>query len=1368
MLKRHSFLLCLFAVALPCIGSTHIWSGANSQYFSNDSNWTNGSPAGDPNAELAFPAGSRLDAVNDLPSLVVRSLSISGTGYTVSGNAITLAPDAAMFFNSDGLNTISCNLVVPSVIAVDSVAYGGAFLSRGINFSGSISGAGGLRLVGAGEVILSGGAANTYTGPTEVMAGALIVTKSPGVVAIPGSLLLRARAYLQTNEQIHDASAITVGATATLEVTATETVGLLTIDGGGTVSVSGTLILNGDIRHGAPSTVARTTLQGPGTILLPATRTITVGSNSLPFAVRDVRGSTPAAGIIVNGDPSLSASFANHLEFNGSYTGVTEIRGGNVAIDNAQSAVRLVAGRLTGQAASLIAEGGEVNLRAYTGGLTATGNVQLGAAVNVVHDVAQGRVLSLNGQLDLGSAHLLLSGGPSSSTPGAVYTIINNDSTQPVTGTFAGLPEGAVLNDRWKISYVGGSGNDVTVTDVARLFSATSLTLPTPPSPTADQSFSVTATVSANDVTPTGVVVLKTGSTILATWPLVNGTASGTITLAHGTYPLTATYPGDERVKPSEATANLPVYAPTPTITDITPTTAEGGRATEFTIHGTNFLDGATVRFGSDSPLTTSLSPTELRATYTPPSSTTTYPLEVRVAQESPSIGASNALNVTITPPPPPTPTVMVFGTDSVTAPVTPGATTFWESWTFPYNNTSYNILNSAIIKDDDQDGSVKWLYPPPSPPLAGLFLAMDLSARAFLAADVATKSAPSPQPFPEKTFLRDASGHFTHVILPKASRDLIMWSRPGVGNWRYWPYEGIDDLDGTKNGLLMFDTSSMLPMSGSPAPPPAGVEPGDLFAAIRGDRSWFGDRVDDHLDDGDHSPGVVAMASASTSLRETDGQKKFAVIRRDGTDGEVRVHYTISVTSAVPGVHVTSQDSELVFGPGEIVKTIVVPILNDDAYEGNSAVTIKLTDSVGAPLVEPKMTSFTVEDDEQPPALSVSGSDVNEGSDGIHEVPFTIRLTGSTLVPASVQWSWESEPSSATTGQVTFAPGETVKTVVTTYEGNTLPQPDRYLSFSLRTPVNASIPTPGGNGSATIIDDDFSAVSIVDTSVNESRGMVSVRFSLSQPSLKQIDVHYKTMNDTATAGSDYTAVEGTLYSTNGTINVPILNDATGEIAERFLVTLTSVDNGVLGTHATAIVTIVDDDAGSAVPPASATATANGTANVTVNWSAVPNATSYQVFRGIGATPTLLASTAGTSLLDTNVVANTAYVYRVKAVVAGATSAYSVPDAATTLAFTDDPIVPGSTPIKATHIEQLRLAVNAMREAAGLSAQFFGATITSGMTISASPIQQLRTALNEARAAMGVGTLSFSDASLTPASTAVRATHLMELRTGCK
>ncbi|MEO7743459.1 MAG: IPTL-CTERM sorting domain-containing protein [Usitatibacter sp.] len=54
--------------------------------------------------------------------------------------------------------------------------------------------------------------------------------------------------------------------------------------------------------------------------------------------------------------------------------------------------------------------------------------------------------------------------------PGDVFTIITNEAADSVTGTFAGLPEGATVTHNGvplRVSYVGGTGNDVTLTSLA-------------------------------------------------------------------------------------------------------------------------------------------------------------------------------------------------------------------------------------------------------------------------------------------------------------------------------------------------------------------------------------------------------------------------------------------------------------------------------------------------------------------------------------------------------------------------------------------------------------------------------------------------------------------------------------------------------------------------------------------------------------------------------------------------------------------------------------------------------------------------------------------------------------------------------------
>jgi Calx-beta domain/Bacterial Ig domain len=111
--------------------------------------------------------------------------------------------------------------------------------------------------------------------------------------------------------------------------------------------------------------------------------------------------------------------------------------------------------------------------------------------------------------------------------------------------------------------------------------------------------------------------------------------------------------------------------------------------------------------------------------------------------------------------------------------------------------------------------------------------------------------------------------------------------------------------------------------------------------------------------------------------------------------------------------------------------------------------------------------------------------------------------------------------------------------------------------------------------------------VTISDAAVNEDAGTMTFQLTLSQPVATPVIVDYQTRDDTATAGSDYTAtptppVTGTVtFSANQTlttITVPINDDNVHESTERFFVDLTSSSSGTAIARPTATGTITDDD----------------------------------------------------------------------------------------------------------------------------------------------------------------------------------------------
>lgn len=187
--------------------------------------------------------------------------------------------------------------------------------------------------------------------------------------------------------------------------------------------------------------------------------------------------------------------------------------------------------------------------------------------------------------------------------------------------------------------------------------------------------------------------------------------------------------------------------------------------------------------------------------------------------------------------------------------------------------------------------------------------------------------------------------------------------------------------------------------------------------------------------------------------------------------------------------------------------------------------------------------------------------------------------------------------------------------------------------------------------------------------------------------------------------------------------------------------------------------------------PTSFTANRSG-ATIFLAWNPSSGADHYVIHR---ASPTsggfaFLTSTADTTFMDATALANTVYVYEVRAVDAGANpSPFGTPDAATTIVFTDDPLVTGSTLIKAVHITQLRTAVNSLRACAGLPASTFtDPSLGIGTSVKKNHIDELRSGMTAARSALGLPAIVFTDPTLTTGVTPVRKLHVSDLRTGVK
>ena len=349
---------------------------------------------------------------------------------------------------------------------------------------------------------------------------------------------------------------------------------------------------------------------------------------------------------------------------------------------------------------------------------------------------------------------------------------------------------------------------------------------------------------------------------------------------------------------------------------------------------------------------------------------------------------------------------------------------------------------------------------------------------------------------------------------------------------------------------------------------------------------------------------GQLQFSAASYATVEGAGTATITVTRTGGSTGAVSATLSTSDGVAKAGEDYTAVSGLTVaFADGDSApKSVQVSVTDDALNEPDESLNLSLSNPAGgAAFGSPTVATLTISDNNDPlPTLSIDSLVVPEGDEGFPGVFATVRLSAPSGYTVTASASTSDGTATAANDYspfvgrpVTFAPGQTTRSLLVDLRGDRIIEPDETFFVTLSDPTRAVVSaTPG---TVTITDDDGTPPGVkldaATYSVGEEQVVLHVRVIRTGDIRQEASVEYATSDGTASERSDYTTARGRLNFAAGehtkTISVLVTDDRFDEPepAETFQLTLSDATGATPVEPSAATVTLFDNDAASGPSP---------------------------------------------------------------------------------------------------------------------------------------------------------------------------------------
>jgi uncharacterized delta-60 repeat protein len=345
------------------------------------------------------------------------------------------------------------------------------------------------------------------------------------------------------------------------------------------------------------------------------------------------------------------------------------------------------------------------------------------------------------------------------------------------------------------------------------------------------------------------------------------------------------------------------------------------------------------------------------------------------------------------------------------------------------------------------------------------------------------------------------------------------------------------------------------------------------------------------------NSDNAVSFSSTFYSQVKNvpNGLAAIDVIRQGGTNTISMVDfYTTTNGTAIANLDYTPIIQTLTFNPGQADIQVQIPISNNGLIEGNRTVGLILTNAVNTLLLAPSNAVLTIVDTAPAPGQLLFDHAIYNGQEGNPNVTLTVLRTNSSSQSPSISVAFITVPGTAQpavnytaiTGTLSFGIGETNKTIILPLTENNLVQGTVNMSVVLTNPTPGVILLTPSIATVSIADDDVGLAFLNGTNfVSETNNIGSILVARVGLTNNAVSAQYFTTNGTAFAGTNYTAVSGTLNFIPGetlkAITLPLIDNpkVTGNLVMSLRLSNISAGASLVAPSNTLVV-IQDGDAG--------------------------------------------------------------------------------------------------------------------------------------------------------------------------------------------